>query len=74
MACINPDGTLSPSARSVLESLQSPGSLAELVRKTGLPLYRIRMSLRELVEAGLLAETDGMYQATPVGLERLQAA
>jgi predicted transcriptional regulator len=73
MACINPDGTLTPTARKVLETLQQPLSLADLARVTGLPLYRIRMSLRELLEAGLLKESHSEYQATPAGLEKLAA-
>jgi DNA-binding IclR family transcriptional regulator len=72
MACINPDGTLTPSARLVLETLKKPAGLAEVARNTGLPLYRIRMSLRELTEAGLLAQDTEVYQITPAGLERLK--
>ena len=71
MACINPDGSLTPSARTVLESLQHPGSLSDIARKTNMPLYRVRMSLRELSEAGLLVETVEGYQATEKGLAKL---
>lgn len=71
MGCINPDGTLAPSARTVLEFLKSPKNPLEVAQHTGMPMYRVRMSLRELSEAGLLSETDGLYQITEAGLERL---
>jgi hypothetical protein len=29
------------------------------------------MSLRELIDAGLLEEIEGRYQATPAGLEKI---
>ncbi|MCI0520016.1 MAG: hypothetical protein L0Z70_07120 [Chloroflexi bacterium] len=73
MACINPDGTLTPTAHTVLSALTTPRTLADLARRTALPLYRIRMSLRELMEAGLLSEANSEYQATPEGLVRLYA-
>lgn len=71
MGCINPDGTLAPSARTVLEFLKLPKTPVEVAQHTGMPMYRVRMSLRELSEAGLLSETDGLYQITEAGLERL---
>lgn len=71
MGCINPDGTLAPSAKTVLEFLKSPKTPVEVAQHTGMPMYRVRMSLRELSEAGLLSETDGLYQITEAGLARL---
>ena len=71
MGCINPDGTLAPSAKTVLEFLKSPKTSVEVAQHTGMPMYRVRMSLRELSEAGLLSETDGLYQITEAGLTRL---
>lgn len=71
MACINPDGTMTPTAKAVLQAAQMPVTVAELARVTGLPLYRVRSSLRELVEAGLLAESQETYHLTEVGRARL---
>jgi DNA-binding IclR family transcriptional regulator len=64
MACVNPDGTLSPSARTLLRAADALRTPAELAQQTGLPLFRIRASVRELIEAGLLQEENGRYQRT----------
>lgn len=72
MACVNADGTLTKSAQAVLEALRAPATPAEVAGKTGFPLFRIRSSLRELKEAGLLDEMlDGRYRLTAAGLERV---
>lgn len=71
MACINPDGTLTPSAAAVLKAAEAPITPAEIARQVGLPLYRVRSSLRELVEAGLLKEDAGFYTVTTLGKARL---
>lgn len=72
MACVNADGTLTKSAQAVLEALREPATPAEVAAKTGFPLFRIRSSLRELKEAGLLDEMlDGRYRLTAVGLGRI---
>jgi len=73
MACINPDGSLTPSALAVLRALETPATPAEIAQKAGLPLFRVRGSLRELVEAGLLAEREGIYSLTPQGREKINA-
>lgn len=71
MACINPDGSLTPSALAVLRALGIPATPAEIAQRAGLPLFRVRGSLRELVEAGLLAEQEGIYSLTPQGREKI---
>jgi len=73
MACVNPDGTLTPSALAVLKAVkQAPQTAEALAALVGLPLFRVRSSLRELREAGLLIETDGVYHLTPQGEETLK--
>ena len=74
MACIDPDGALSPQARAVLRALAEPKELEAVARETGLPLYRIRSSVRELVDAELVVGTDAGYQATAAALERLEGS
>ncbi len=71
MACINPDGTISPSARNVLKAAQTPVTPAQIAQAAELPLFRVRGSLRELVEAGLLVEEDGCYTVTDAGKAKL---
>ncbi len=73
MACINPDGTLTPSAKAVLKALDFSSSPADLALRTQLPLFRIRGVLRELSEAGLLEESGTFFRLTAEGKARLHA-
>jgi DNA-binding IclR family transcriptional regulator len=61
MACLNPDGTLTSSAEAILAAIQTSNRPEDIAQATGLPLYRVRSSLRELVELGLLLETSETY-------------
>jgi predicted transcriptional regulator len=72
MACINSDGTLSPSAESVLKVAQKTVTDVEIAQATGLPLFRIRSSLRELVNAGLLKKDVDRYMVTESGASRVK--
>ncbi|MGB7294231.1 MAG: hypothetical protein WBC70_01450 [Candidatus Aminicenantales bacterium] len=54
MACVNPDGTISPSAKALLKSLESPLGVEEIAARLGSPLFKVRSSLRELIEARLV--------------------
>lgn len=67
MACVNPDGTVSALARGVLEAIAAGTPTADLAAQVGRPLFQIRASLRELVEAGLLEEQDSHYTLTGAG-------
>lgn len=71
MACINPDGTVTPSARNILRATQAPLTPEEIAAATGLPLYRIRSSLRELVQASLLREEGERFALTETGKTHL---
>jgi len=71
MACINPDGTLTPSAQTVISALKTPSTAADIGQATGLPIYRIRSTIRELIEAGMVLEMDGKYQSSESGLKQL---
>jgi hypothetical protein len=75
MACINPDGSLSAVARSVLLALQEPRDAVALGATLGLPAYRLRATLREIGEAGLIAPANaptGDYVITALGQEALK--
>lgn len=67
MACINPDGTLTPTANLVLKTTNHPITAAEIAQAAGLPLYQVRSSLRELVASGLLKEENETYNLTEKG-------
>ncbi len=71
MACVNPDGTVEPVARAVLLALRTLITPDEVARQVRLPLYRVRSSLRELLQAGLVEERDGKYALTPAGRDRV---
>jgi len=72
MACINEDGTLTPSAKVVLSALSSPRILEDVAKSTQLPLFRIRSSIREMLEAGLIEEKKGKYVATTLGRAKVE--
>ncbi len=71
MACINSDGSLTLVARDVLQALDQPRSVEEIHGIARQPVYRVRASLREMGELGLVSETDGRYSITEVGRARL---
>jgi predicted transcriptional regulator len=71
MACINPDGTLTPIAQKVLTAMTSSGNLAEISQTAGIPFYRVRSSIRELSDMGLIDEDNGFYKLTDNGKVRL---
>jgi predicted transcriptional regulator len=67
MACVNPDGTITPTAKSLLQTLEKPLSPEEIGAKIGVPLFRVRSSLRELESAGLVSEAEGRFRTTDEG-------
>jgi len=76
MACINPDGTLSPTGRTLLRAMPGPsdpeGLSSDLLsQQTGVPLYRVRASVREFLGAGLINDEQFLYRRTSAGDEVL---
>jgi predicted transcriptional regulator len=67
MACVNPDGTLSPTAKALLKSLETPLGVEEIAARLGSPLFKVRSSLRELVEAGLVEAREDNYIVSEEG-------
>jgi hypothetical protein len=61
MPCVNPDGSLTESARKILDVLNAPFSPEEIAARTGLPLFRVRSAMREMLEAGVVVSADGSY-------------
>jgi predicted transcriptional regulator len=72
VACINPDGSLTGAAKKIMAAMHDPISLRDVAEQTMLPLYRIRSSVREILQAGLVEEKDGAYTITAAGRELLQ--
>ncbi|MBN1901155.1 helix-turn-helix transcriptional regulator [Candidatus Sumerlaeota bacterium] len=71
MACIDPSGVLSPTAKAVLQTLQAPMSAQDLAEKMKVPLFKVRASLREMMEAGLVKNEGEAYVITDQGREKL---
>jgi predicted transcriptional regulator len=71
MACINPDGTLSPSAKAVLALLINPLIAGEISVKLNQPLFKVRASLREMTEAGLIKSEGDKYIITVSGRSKI---
>ncbi len=71
MACINPDGTLTRPGRAILNAMREPATLEQVSAGSGVPLYRVRSVIRELLDAGLVVKNGEMYQATEQGIAKL---
>ena len=71
MACVNPDGTLSTSAVELLKILDVPMTEGQISSKLKRPLFKVRSSLREMEEAGLIKKTGEEYIITDKGREIL---
>ncbi|MEW5925081.1 MAG: hypothetical protein AB1746_13935 [Candidatus Zixiibacteriota bacterium] len=71
MGCVNPDGTITSSARRMLQILTEPMTPEEAARAAGQPLFKVRSSLREMVESGLIENEGDRYLITESGLQKL---
>jgi len=74
MACVNADGTITATAKALLKSLETPFSAEEVSGRLGQPLFRVRSSLREMLEAGLVVAQGDKYLATEEGKKKAAAS
>ena len=72
MVCLPSDDILGSTGVSVLLTLTTPTTLADVAQKTGLPLFRVRGTVRRLLEAGLTHQAGQMFEITPAGIETLE--
>ena len=72
MACLPSDDILGSTGVSVLLTLTIASTLEDVAQKTGLPLFRVRGTVRRLLEAGLTHQVGRMFEITQVGLETLE--
>ena len=70
MACINPDGTISNTAKALLQNLSQPLTAEEIAKVVNQPLFKVRGSLREMVAAGFVEIDGDKYSITPAGKEK----
>jgi predicted transcriptional regulator len=71
MPCVLPDGSVAPVAKRILSTTLQEKSEEEISKLTGMPIYRVRSSIRELLEAGLMEEKGGKYLTTEKGKEKI---
>lgn len=71
MACVNPDGTLSVTAKSILSALSNPLTIQDLAAETRQPVFVIRSALRELGNAGFVEPQDEKFILSAQGKEVL---
>ncbi len=68
MPCVSPDGKPTESGMKMLGALKSGNiSAEEVAAASGMPLYRVRSGMRDLVEAGFVMDSDGSYALTEQG-------
>jgi len=72
MPCVKPDGTLEPMAQAIVRALRTPRTIEGVCEHLRLPLYRVRSTMRELAEAALVAETNGVCALTDTGRSRVE--
>lgn len=74
MACVNADGTITATAKALLKTLEIPLSAEEIAGRLGLPLFRIRSSLRELAVAGFVVIQGDKYRTSEEGKRKDEAS
>ncbi len=71
MPCVNPDGSITDSAKALLKVIETHLTAEEISKKAGQPLFKIRSSLREMVDAGLINEEGNKYVISESGKEKI---
>ncbi|RPI06869.1 MAG: hypothetical protein EHM71_11450 [Zetaproteobacteria bacterium] len=59
-------------AAAILRALRTPRTMEGVCEYLRVPIYRVRSTVRELFEAGLVVEDDGVYGLTDGGRGRLE--
>jgi predicted transcriptional regulator len=72
MPCVWPDGSLSTSGRLLLASVSPNCSAEEVSAVTGIPLYRVRSSLRQLLAAGYISQEGEHFRQTDEGARKVK--
>jgi len=66
--CVSADGKPTKSGIEMLSALKGGASTpTALSGATGMPMFRVRSGLRQLVNAGFVKQVDDKYQLTPEG-------
>ena len=71
MACVKSDGSITESAKQMLEALRIPRTAEEVATLSGQPLFKVRASLRQMESSGLVVKIDEQYKTTDAGLGKM---
>jgi predicted transcriptional regulator len=71
MGCINPDNSLSETAKKLLQIVRVSASVEQIAKELDLPIFKIRSSIREMTKAGLITEMNEQYVISEKGKELL---
>lgn len=74
MPCVWPDGSLSRSGRLMLSAVRPDSTAEDVAAATGIPLFRVRSSLRELIAADYVSEVGGHFQQTEQGAAKVRSS
>lgn len=70
MPCVSDDGTPTESGVKMLQALKAGKSSPEdIAAETGMPLFRVRSGIRDMVAAGYASESEGVYKLTDQGVK-----
>ena len=72
MACLPSDDILGSTGVSVLLTLTIATTLEDVAQQTGLPLFRVRGTVRRLLEAEFTHQVGQKFEITPAGIETLE--
>lgn len=66
MACINDKGSLTESAKKLLTSIKNESlNPEEISKRIGLPLFKVRSSLRDMKSMGFVLEENDTFKMNP---------
>lgn len=66
MACVNEKGKLTESAKKLLIMIQHESlTVEEISKKSSLPLFKVRSSLRDMKSMGFVLEEYNKYKMNP---------
>ena len=73
LPCVSADGKPTKSGISTLTAIRNGATNAKSVsEQTGQPMFKVRSGLRELVSAGLVKQTEDVFNLTEQGINALQ--
>lgn len=72
-ACVNEKGQLSPAGKKLLGSLAVESlTTQDISKNSGLPIFKVRSNLREMLNAELIIEENNQYKISEKGKQILK--